>query len=177
MNRIILGMAITNYILVAATMVLGLMGDSPRDFNDLGNAAFRYHFQMGILTALFTMLVHCFVFTYFLGTSRWVKETVSAYRLDSSFLRQSQRMRGQAMGVAMISILAVVATIASGAGVHTRVFPISVHQLTPILTYTFMIFAYRIEIVSVERHVHLTDEIMEEVQRLRAERMPAALSS
>ena len=118
MNRIILGMAIANYALVALTMLLGLLSEPPGNVHRLGDAAFSYHFPLGILTALFTMFIHCIVFTYFLGTNRWVRETADAYSLDGSLVRSSQACRSRAMIVAVISIRVVVATVASGAAVN-----------------------------------------------------------
>lgn len=172
MSRIILGMAITNYLLVAITAYLGYMSDPGADPSRLGEDFFRYHFLMGLMTALFTMLVHCLVFTYFLGTNRWVKETAAAYSLDGRFAATSRQYRMRAFRVALLSMLLVVATIATGAGAHTRTWPTWLHQTVPAFTYILMIFAYRIEIAAIEDHTELTDQVMDEVYRIRGERKP-----
>lgn len=172
MNRIILGMAGMNYVLVAITMYLGLLSEPTADPTLLSEDYFRYHFLMGLFTALFTMLVHCMVFTYFLGTNRWVKEATRAYSLDGNRLAESRRLRGRAFAMAMASMLLVVATIATGAGAHTRTWPVWLHQWVPAASYVFMLFAYWIEIRAIEEHIQLTDRVMDEVQRLRGEREP-----
>src|SRR5438105_4841547 len=48
------------------------------------NVTHMVHFTFGLLTALFALLVHCIIFTYFLGTGRWVKEVGLAYSLPDS---------------------------------------------------------------------------------------------
>lgn len=168
MNRIILGMAGANYLLVAATAVAGLLSETPATGFRSNNDAFGYHFTLGLLTGLFTMLVHCLVFTYFLGTTRWVRETVAAYSLDQAFSTESRQLRIRAMIAAVISILLVVATIASGAAAHTRVAPFLLHRIVPWATYLFMLGAYRIELQSIERHMDVTNEVMDSVAARRA---------
>ena len=170
MNRIILGMAIANYMLVAITAYLGLLSNPPRDVATLGNEAFRWHFPLGILTALFTMLVQCIVFTYFLGTSRWVKETAAAYRLDASFLATSQSCRTRAMVMAIVGILLVVGAVASGAGAHTGAWPRWTHQIGPAVAYLVLLFAYKVQYDAVTEHIELTDGVMSEVYRIREAR-------
>lgn len=170
MNRIILGMATTNYVLLAITVYFGFLSRPPADSRDLGEDMFLYHFPMGIFTALFTMLVHCMVFTYFLGTNRWVRETSAAYRLSSEFAMKSRACRTRALIVAMIGILLVVFAVATGAGAHTHVWPLWLHWAVPTFTYVFMLFAFRIQVSAVEEHIELTDRVMDEVNRIRRER-------
>lgn len=169
MSRIILGMAFTVYLLVAATMLLGLLSDPRWDPNDLGEDYFRYHFLLGLFTALFTILVHCLVFTYFLGTNRWVKETARAYTLPERFERESLALRRRAFRMALVSMLLVVGTIATGAGAHTRTWPTWLHQVVPAATYGFMLFAFWIEFAAIERHTTLTDAVMDAVHSRRGE--------
>lgn len=170
MNRIILGMAVANYVLVAITTVLGLASGTPRGANVIADDAFGLHFRMGILTALFSMLAHCIVFTYFLGTCRWVKETSAAYRLGAAFTVTSAQCRRRAVLAVVASIALVVATIASGAGAHTRIWPVWIHDIVPAGSYIFMAAAYAIEIAAIERHTVLTDEIMNAVEAVRLSR-------
>ena len=55
------------------------------------------HFYLGLGTALGILLVHCLIFTYFLGTGRWVKEVGLAYGLpDERWPRQTRASRALA---------------------------------------------------------------------------------
>src|SRR6478736_4270642 len=65
--------------LLVATIALGLItfalpAEQNADF-------YIAHFCFGLVTCLVILLVHCLIFTYFLGTGRWVKEVTLAYRL------------------------------------------------------------------------------------------------
>ena len=170
MNRIILGMAAANYALLALTVYFGIASQPPDDWNSLADEAFRYHFPLGIFTAIFSLLVHCLVFTYFLGTTRWVRETASAYALEETYVAQSRTCRSRAFAMAMASMLLVIATVASGAGAHTKVWPSWVHQWMPAVTYVFMLWAYRVEYGAIDAHILLTDRVMVEVSQIRAAR-------
>lgn len=163
-------MAITNYLLFGITVGLGFLSDPPADVNHPGTGAFGYHLPLGLATGLFTMFTHCMVFTYFLGTTRWVRETAAAYRLDEMFARKSRSCRSRAMVMAVVSILLVVGTVATGAGAHTRTWPVMLHTVAPFVAFGFMALAYRIQYVAVEEHIDLTDRVMDEVNRIRVER-------
>lgn len=174
MHRIVLGMAAVNYMLVAGTAYLGLASAEPADPQRIGQDLFGYHFRLGIFTSLFTILVHCVVFTYFLGTNRWVRETAAAYALEQGFIQTSSLHRSRAFAAVLLSILLVVGTVATGAGAHTGVWPLWLHQVIPVLTYGFMIFAYHVEYSAIERHVALTDEVMTAVGEIRCRCGPPA---
>lgn len=174
MNKILLGLACTNYLLVALTVYLGLLSDGrgQTDASDL----FHYHLMVAISTALFTMFVHCIIFTYFLGTTRWVRETSAAYSLGDTYARRSQRCRFRAFVAALIGIFAVVATVASGAWTDTalpgaeKIWSLWAHRILPSATYLYMLFAFRVQYQAVEEHMALTDEVMEKVDDIRRAR-------
>src|SRR5579862_6274904 len=52
---------------------------------------FLVHFHLGLWTTIGILLVHCIIFTYFLGTGRWVKEVTLAYRLPDEPLHKTTR--------------------------------------------------------------------------------------
>lgn len=174
MNRILLGLACTNYLLVAITVYLGLLSDG-RGQTD-GRDLFHYHLMSAISTALFTMFVHCIVFTYFLGTTRWVRETSAAYSLDNELSQRSQRCRFRAFSAALIGIFAIVMTVASGAWTDTalpgaeKTWSLWAHRILPGATYVYMLFAFRRQYLAVEEHMELTDEVMARVDEIRVAR-------
>ena len=174
MNRILLGLACTNYLLVAIAAYLGLLSDG-RGQTD-GRDLFHYHLMAAITTALFTMFVHCIIFTYFLGTNRWVRETSAAYSLGDEFSRRSQRCRFRAFSAALIGIFAIVVTVASGAWTDTalpgteKTWSLWAHRVFPAATYLYMLFAFRTEYLAVEEHMGLTDEVMARVDEIRTAR-------
>ncbi len=62
----------------------------PRD-DDFRQDIFLIHFHLGLWTSIGILLVHCIIFTYFLGTGRWVKEVSIAYQLPDDPLYKSTR--------------------------------------------------------------------------------------
>ena len=142
MNRIILGMAGANYLLVAITIYFGLRIIPADEAAAMADVSFEHHFSLGILTALFTMLVHCMVFTYFLGTSRWVKEATQAYSLDLDYSRRSQGLRGRSMRCVVLSIFLTLAALITGPMAHRGFVGVWVHPVCVAAAYLFMLLAY-----------------------------------
>ncbi len=81
---------------------------------------FTWHMIIALVAVLFNLFVHCLVFTYLLGTGKWVKEVAAAYSLPSEGWPKMTRQfkveinRYLLMAMAM-SILAAV----TGAGSQT----------------------------------------------------------
>ena len=67
MHRIFLGLAVTVGTLMVVTLFLGFLVPS-----ETGGMWHDLHFLMGLLTVLMGLLIHSIVFTYFLGTGKWV---------------------------------------------------------------------------------------------------------
>src|SRR5205085_3744677 len=87
----------------------------------LGFSVYLVHFWLGLSAVLVTLLVHCLIFTYFLGTGRWVKEVALAYRLpDEPLPRLTRELKRQTFPVALAAMLVTIATSAAGAGVQLR---------------------------------------------------------
>src|SRR5580765_7495408 len=60
------------------------------------------HFCLRLFTAIGILLVHCIIFTYFLGTGRWVKEVGLAYKLpDEPLLKLTRELKREAFPPAL----------------------------------------------------------------------------
>jgi hypothetical protein len=73
------------------------------------------HRLLGLASALAVVLVNSIVVTYFIGTSRWCKEVVQAYRLDPAPARHSAELKRKAFAWAVAGMLTVLAIAALGA--------------------------------------------------------------
>jgi hypothetical protein len=118
MTRIFLTLASLSVILLVAVMVIGLsMGDlyaQPTPSQETLLWASR-HRMGGLAAAIGVILVECFGYTYFLGTSRWCKEVVETYQLDSAPVIASNRLKRKTFPWALIGMLTVVGVAALGA--------------------------------------------------------------
>jgi hypothetical protein len=79
MHRIFLALAVTVGTLLLTTFVLGFAAS----FEDRARGHFwrDVHFLLGLTATMATLLVHSIVYTYLLGTGKWVREVVRVYRL------------------------------------------------------------------------------------------------
>ena len=73
------------------------------------------HILMGIGTTLLVVLVCSIAVTYFIGTGRWCREVVEAYRLAPEILRENQRLKRQSFPWALCGMMAVLGISALGA--------------------------------------------------------------
>src|SRR6185437_4855403 len=89
MHRIFLGLAVTDGSLLVASFVLGLLatGETPAP-----GAVWRgTHVLVALLATMTTLLVHSIVYTYFLGTGKWVKEVARVYQLPDWINAQAKK--------------------------------------------------------------------------------------
>lgn len=126
------------------------------------------HFYLGLGTSLIILLVHCLIFTYFLGTGRWVKEVGLAYQLpDQDLPRTTRELKRAAFPPALFSMLIAIATSAAGAGVQLQHWPWYVHAATAFLTLVINLWAFRIEYRCLAINAEVIQGVLVEVDRLR----------
>jgi hypothetical protein len=135
------------------------------------NEVYLIHFTLGLFTALGALLVHCIIFTYFLGTGRWVKEVGLAYGLpDANYPKQTRELKRAAFPPALFAMLIIIATAAAGAGRQLQVWPWSVHLTLAVLTLGINLWAFRVEYRCLSTNAAVIEGVLTEVERLRAER-------
>jgi hypothetical protein len=136
-----------------------------------GDPTYLIHFTLGLFTAVGTLLVHCLIFTYFLGTGRWVKEVTLAYRIaDVPWHRDTRELKRRTFPVALSAMLIAIATAAAGAGAQLQAWPWQVHATLATVTLFANLWAFRVEYRNVEANAAVLDGLVHEVDRVRAER-------
>jgi hypothetical protein len=129
------------------------------------------HFCLGLFTAIGILLVHSIVFTYFLGTGRWVKEVGIAYELpDQPLPKLTRELKRQAFPPALFSMLIGIATSAAGAGRQLEEWHWSIHLTLALVTLGINLWAFRVEYRCVSTNAGVIDAVLEEVDRIRRER-------
>jgi hypothetical protein len=129
------------------------------------------HFCLGLFTAIGILLVHSIVFTYFLGTGRWVKEVGLAYELPDHVLpKLTRELKRSAFPPALYSMLIGIATAAAGAGRQLEEWHWSIHMTLAFATLLVNVWAFGVEYRCVSVNAGVIDAILEEVDRIRAER-------
>jgi hypothetical protein len=115
MTRIFVTLAWFALAMMGATFAIGLsIEDLHTDHSEEMLLWARVHRLAGVATALTVVLVHSIVVTYFIGTSRWVKEVSEAYHLEPEFILRANRLKRKTFPWAVMGMLAVVGVIALG---------------------------------------------------------------
>jgi hypothetical protein len=135
-----------------------------------GDQLFPLHLYLSLIAIFLTLGVHCLVFIYFLGTGRWVKEVAQAYRIpDTPLPLVTRELKRSTFPAALAAMLVAIATAAAGAAVQTRLSHWSLHLSLATLTLLVNAWAFRVEYRNVCTNARIIDEVMHEVDRIRAE--------
>jgi hypothetical protein len=154
--------------LMLAAVALGLLyfiSEDPVRRADI----FVVHFVLGLCTALGVLLVHCIIFTYFLGTGRWVKEVTLAYRLpDAPWHKATRELKRGTFPPALFAMLIAIATAAAGAGAQLQAWHWSIHATLAFATILINLWAFAVEYRNVSLNARIIQEVLAEVDRVRA---------
>jgi hypothetical protein len=118
MHRIFLGLAVANGSLLAACFVVGLIATGePRGPGHPPAVWHGTHFLFGLVTTLITLLVQSILYTYFLGTNKWVKEVVTVYQMPEWIEAQSKRNKKKAFRFEFwcMALIGIAAWLGAGA--------------------------------------------------------------
>jgi hypothetical protein len=170
MTRIFTTMAVLLTLALLLTFGIGLYTMS-LEVSLYKNVVYLVHFTLGLFTALFALLVHCIIFTYFLGTGRWVKEVGLAYSLpDAIYPKETRELKRTAFPPALFSMLIIIATAAAGAGAQVGVWPWGIHMTLAVLAILINLWAFGVEYRCLSVNAAVIEGVMNEVERIRAER-------
>jgi hypothetical protein len=171
MIRIFSVLASANAIGFIASFTFGWVSFATKSRFDPDSSTYMIHFLCGLFTAVCTLLVHCLIFTYFLGTGRWVKEVTLAYDLPDEPLHKTTReLKRKTFPPALFAMLGTIATAAAGAGVQLQDWTWHVHFGLATLAIILNGWAYVVEFRALRRNDEILAAVYVEVDRVRAER-------
>ena len=171
MTRILANLTAFNLLALLATFVAGWVSFYRGGRGIADDPTYGLHVFLGIVSGTTTLAIHCLVFIYFLGTGRWVKEVGIAYGIpDDPLPRLTRTLKRRAFPAALFAMLVTIATSAAGAGAATRAWPWPVHATLALATLAVNLWAAAVELRCVNTNGGLIDEVMREVDRIRAER-------
>lgn len=134
------------------------------------------HMLTGVAAALAVVLVESIAVTYFIGTSRWVKEVTETYRLPAEDLATSTRLKRRTFPWCVLGMLTVVAVGALGAasdpgtgrtGTESMA---GIHQLAALGGLCMVAWTYYRAWLNIVANQDVIARIVAQVQRIRAER-------
>jgi hypothetical protein len=169
MNQIFLVLAVVDATLLLISYGLGWFVPS-----GAGGLVHDLHFLVALLTVVATLMVHGIVYTYFIGTNKWVKEVARVYALPEWVEAQSKRNKRRAMPLVTWGMLAIGATAWLGAAADTiRGFGGTWHLVAATFTLAFTFGAFALEYLAIVGQMRLLVEVKAQADRLRLERLAA----
>lgn len=151
MSLIFTLLALLNVTLYGVTMFLG--------FGHVTGSPDGLHILLGILASTLTMITHCLVFIYLIGTGLGVREAVENHGLDPALYRQTARFKARAFPFALFSMISVVVVAAMGARTDVGDGPASTHLAWALFALAFNLISFPIEIRAMGANGNLMDEV------------------
>ncbi|MBM4068829.1 MAG: hypothetical protein FJ271_07770 [Planctomycetes bacterium] len=178
MTRIFLTLAVFVILAMTATIIVGFASFS-MEVSGAKSDTFMVHFNLGLVTVLAILLVHCIIFTYFLGTGRWVKEVGLAYQLPDQHLpKLTRELKRSTFPPALFAMLTAIGTAAAGAGAQLQEWPWYIHATAAGITFLVNLWAFAVEYANLRLNARVITEVLDEVDRIRASRgLPSNLEA
>ncbi|MDA0586647.1 MAG: hypothetical protein O2820_01790 [Planctomycetota bacterium] len=178
MARIFLSLTILGTLLIGVAFFFGLNIGDPREITQA--KAVDTHMMLGLGGLMFATLIHAIVFTYFMGTGRWLEETSLAYKLPSSFHDESRQLKSRLLIKITGCLLLLILTGAMGAAADPAS-PVSfegalklsdstVHLIVASVAVLLNVLTGIAEFQSIERNGGIIEEVLGEVRRIRTEK-------
>src|SRR5437870_1925353 len=161
MTRTFSTLAIVVILALLASIAVGFLSMS-LEVSSAKQDVFLIHFYLGLTTAIGLLLVHCLIFTYFLGTGRWVKEVALAYQLpDEPWPKLTRELKRATFPPALFAMLAGIATAAAGAGAQLQAWPWYLHAVLAFLTLLIHLWASFVEYRSLALNAKVLQAVLE----------------
>jgi hypothetical protein len=171
MPRIFTVLVALDAFFLVLSYVLGCTSRLTNGVNSPETRIYWYHFLCGLTTNVLTLLVHCLIFTYFLGTGRWVKEVTLAYEMpDEPLHKLTRELKRRVFPPALYAMLFAIASGATGAAAHVRLWPWYVHFTLATCTLLVNFWAFRIEFQCLDANVGVLRDMLLAVDKIRIER-------
>jgi amino acid transporter len=170
MSQILARLAAINLLTLTVTFAVGLVSFFRSSAANPDDPTYLLHFGLGLFSVLLTLAVHCLIFIYFLGTGRWVKEVAIAYRLpDEPLPKLTRELKRRTFPPALFAMLVPITAAAAGTAAQRGEWPWPIHAGLAVATLLVNGWAFAVEIRNVRINASVIEDVMREVERLRAE--------
>lgn len=178
MKTIFLPLSVISTLLLATSLVLGLSIEDAAE-PSLSHQV-DYHLWTSLGGMLFSTLVHGLVMTYFIGTGRWFEETARAYPLTGDCFGDSRKLKHRTIPIIVGGFVLLLAAGTLGAAADPAspvgftgwlgLSPATLHLLVALAAVGVNTWTHLVEYNALDKNAELIEQMMSEVQRIRAER-------
>ncbi|HAY79113.1 MAG TPA: hypothetical protein DCY79_04830 [Planctomycetaceae bacterium] len=138
----------------------------------------KWHFWLGIIGTLVTILLNSVSVTYFIGTNRWCMEVVETYSLDSQLAIRSKAIKREAFPWAFGGIVAMITVAAFGgladpAGYYGQMSAswVTPHWILASLATLFVGWSFLIQVGKIGENYDVIETILLGVESIRQQRV------
>jgi drug/metabolite transporter (DMT)-like permease len=135
------------------------------------------HFLFGLVASLVAVLVNSITVTYFIGTSRWCREVVDRYGLDSELAERSNTLKRKTFPWSLGGIMVILAIVSLGAFADPSAWPfersaewVTPHYLAATIGTGLIAWSFLVQVGNIGANYEVIEQILSEVHRIRAER-------
>jgi hypothetical protein len=153
MISLFLGLTGVNLLCLLVSATIGYISMSRASLADV-------HILAGAMTAIACCAVHCVVFTYFIATSKWIRQAVEVKRLSPALIEPTRSFKMQAFPAAISAMAIVFITAVSGAAVTNYGVNIVWHHLLAIVSVAVNALVAIVEFGAIQRNARLIDQIL-----------------
>lgn len=181
MSRIFLTLSVIANASLLGAFALGWSIDDPASLAPAGRNLVTWHFLFSVLVAaLLVLLVHAVSLTYFMGTGRWIEETCEAYKLGESARKENIRLKyrvipGMVLCIALLVLTSALGAMADPAANMRLSHGASIHLAAAVATVLANLLVSWVEYDSIARNGDLVEQVVADVNRIRADRGLAAV--
>ena len=135
-----------------------------------------FHMLIGILASLVAVLVNCISVTYLIGTSRWCKEVVDTYELDSNLASESTRLKRHSFPWSLGGISLVLVIVALGAASDPGTLRESTgdwvlpHFAAALGGGSLIAISFLMQANFIRRNTEIVEQILRQVREIRLQR-------
>jgi len=183
MKRIFLTLAVLANVSMLAALILGLQVGDPMTMGGLDpdvNSRIGTHILIGLAALTSVTLVHALLFTYFMGTGRWLEETSQAYSLGNAYFQRNQKLKYGILPGIFLTFLMVMATGCFGAVADpatavslvqtTGISDSTLHFAMAITTWFVNLIVNFTQYIRIAKNSVIVEAVLAEVRRIRIER-------
>jgi hypothetical protein len=131
------------------------------------------HILLGVATALVAVLVNSICVTYFVGTSRRIREVVETYDFPQAWIAEANRIKRRTFPWAVAGMLTAVGIIALGAAAHPGTIRagtaswVTPHMLGAMLGTAFIAYAFFVQHQRICANYEIIRRIVAKVKEVR----------
>ena len=162
MIPLFIGLTLVNLLTFAVAGAIGYLGQRGYDVRG-------WHILAGALAGIVSCGVHCFVFTYFVATAKWIQHAVQVKNLAPALVSPTRSFKAQAFPAAMLAIIVSLIAVFSGAARDTHMISRAAHHSITIAAFVINIAVAAIEYRAIARNGRLIDTILARIAPTSAE--------